>query len=274
MSTSLNDKVAIVTGSSRGIGAAIAQRLAEDGANVVINYVSNAQRADDVVSEIKAKGKGAAIAIKADASTISGGKQLVEETIKAFGKVDILICNAGIMGSKTLAEIDEKFFDDHFNINVKGPLFLAQTVASLLPSPGGRIIFFGSSLTDATAVLPNGLAYVASKGAIVQISRILAKDLGARGITVNTVSPGPVDTDLFRAGKPEAVIKAIAAQNPNNRLGLPEDIAPVVAFLSSPAAQWINGQNIRVNGVSQFSIGIPMRTHIYTSGFCGVRPPQ
>ncbi|KAG6917618.1 hypothetical protein DXG01_001849 [Tephrocybe rancida] len=219
--TSLEGKVAIVTGSSRGIGAAIAQRLAGDGANVVINYVSNENRAVEVVNEIKSTGKGGAVAIKADASTIAGGKALVEETIKVFGKVDILICNAGIMGSKVLADVDEKFFDDHINNNIKGPFFLAQTVAPLLPSR-----------------------------AVEQISRVLAKDLGVRGITVNTVSPGPVDTDLFRAGKPEAAIKMIASQNPNNRLGLPEDIAPVVAFLSSPAAQWVNGQNIRANGVS------------------------
>ncbi|KAG6820902.1 hypothetical protein H0H93_009676 [Arthromyces matolae] len=249
LTTSLKGKVAIVTGSSRGIGAALALRLAEDGANVVINYVSNAARADDVVNQIKALNTQAqAVAIKADASTIVGGKELVEESIKAFGKVDILVCNAGIMGSKTLVDVDEKFFDDHFNSNVKGPFFLAQTVAPLLPSPGGRIIFFGSSLLDATGVLPNALTYVASKGAIEQITRVLAKDLGARGITVNMVSPGPVDTDLFRAGKPDNVIAAIAAQNPSNRLGLPEDIAPIVSFVSSPAAQWINGQNVRVNG--------------------------
>ncbi|KAF5383121.1 hypothetical protein D9615_005054 [Tricholomella constricta] len=250
--TSLSGKVAIVTGSSRGIGAAIARRLADEGANVTVNYVNNPKLAEDLVNEINAKGKGGAVAVKANASTIYGGKNLVDETIRAYGRVDILICNAGIMGSKPLADVEEDFFDDHINSNVKGPLFLAKAVAPLLPTPGGRIIFFSSSLTGATTVLPNALAYVASKGAIEQISRVLAKDLGAHGITVNTVSPGPVDTDLFRAGKPEEVVKVIASQNPNNRLGKPEDIAPAVAFLVSPAAQWVNGQNIRVNGECTF----------------------
>ncbi|KAF8067750.1 NAD-P-binding protein [Lyophyllum atratum] len=248
LTTALDGKVAIVTGSSRGIGAAIARRLAEEGANVVVNYVNSAKPAEDLVKEILAKGKGGAVAVKANVSTIAGGKELLDGTIKAYGKVDILVCNAGIMGSKPLADVDEQFFDDHMNSNVKGPLFLAQAVAPLLPAPGGRIIFFSSSLTAASSVLPNALTYVASKGAMEQISRVLAKDLGARGVTVNTVSPGPVDTDLFRAGKPDQVINFIASQHPGNRLGQPEDIAPLVAFLASPAAQWVNGQNIRANG--------------------------
>ncbi|RDB30396.1 Short chain dehydrogenase mdpC [Hypsizygus marmoreus] len=248
LTTSLAGKVAIVTGSSRSIGAAIVRRLADEGADVVVNYVNNPGPANDLVNEINLGGKGRAIAIQADASSIPGGQLLLDETIKAFGKLDILVCNAGIMGSKPLAEVDEKFFDDHINSNVKGPLFLAKAATTHLPAPDGRIIFFSTSLTGATTVLPNALAYVASKGAIEQISRVLAKDLGARGLTVNTVSPGPVDTELFRAGKPEHVMKFIASQNPNNRLALPEDIAPMVTFLVSPAAQWVNGQNIRVNG--------------------------
>ncbi|KAF8912446.1 hypothetical protein CPB85DRAFT_1375749 [Mucidula mucida] len=246
--TSLEGKVAIVTGSSRSIGAAIVRRLAEQGAKVVVNYVNNAQPADELVTEIKAQGKGDAVAIKGDASTIAGGKSIIADTIKAFGQIDILILNAGIMGSKPIADVDEEFFDDHVNSNIKGPVFMAKAVIEHLPAPGGRIMFFSSSLTGATAVLPNALCYVMSKGAIEQVSRVLAKDLGARGMTVNTVSPGPVDTALFRAGKPQKVMDFIASQNPNNRLALPEDIAPMVAFLASPAAQWVNGQNIRVNG--------------------------
>ncbi|PBK65880.1 NAD(P)-binding protein [Armillaria solidipes] len=246
--TSLSGKVALVTGSSRSIGAAIAKRLAGEGASVVINYVNGAKPAQELVAEIKSNGKGDAVAVQADASTIAGGKHLLDETIKAFGKLDILVLNAGIMGSKPLADIDEKFFDNHIDANVKGPLFLAKAASQILPSPGGRIIFFSSSLTSASAVLPNALCYVISKGAIEQTSRVLAKDLGARGMTVNTISPGPVDTELFRAGKPQKVIDMIASQNPSNKLGLPEEIAPVVSFLASPAAQWVNGQNIRVNG--------------------------
>jgi len=132
-------------------------------------------------------------------------------------------------------------------MDVKGPLFLTKAAVPLLPSDG-RIIFFSSSLTKATSLLPNALVYVVSKAAIEQISRVLAKDLGSRGITVNTVSPGPVDTPLFREGKTEQQIHFIASFTPSKRIGLPEEIAPIVAFLASPAAAWINGQNILVNG--------------------------
>ena len=267
LSTSLVGKVAIVTGSSRSIGAAIAQRLAEDGADVIINYVYNSQAASEVVNTINSRGKGRAASVQADASSSIGANHLLEETVKIFGRLDILVLNAGIMGSKVLADVDERFFDEHITRNVKGPLFLTKAAVPLLPAGasivhfnciplnshpyiGGRIIFISTSLTKASAVLPNALAYVASKGAIEQISRVLAKDLGSRGITVNTVSPGPVDTPLFRDGKTEQQIQFIAGLNPSNRLGLPEEIAPTIAFLASPAATWINGQNILVNGVS------------------------
>ncbi|KAF7978627.1 hypothetical protein HWV62_45116 [Athelia sp. TMB] len=267
MSLKLAGKSAIVTGSSRSIGAAIAQRLAEDGANVIINYVSNSQAADQVVESINSKGAGKAVAVQADVSSAAGAKQLLDATIAAFGQLDILVLNAGIMGSKALADVDEQFFDSHIQINVKGPLFLTKAAAPLIPTGalptsslfhsfahdttiGGRIIFFSSSLTKATTLLPNALVYVASKGAVEQICRVLAKDLGARGITVNTVSPGPVDTPLFREGKTEQQIAFIAGLNPSKRLGTPEEIAPAVAFLASPEATWVNGQNILVNGVS------------------------
>ncbi|KAH9480848.1 Short chain dehydrogenase AgnL6 [Psilocybe cubensis] len=246
--TSLHGKVAVVTGSSRSIGASIAKCLGDHGANVVVNYVKDAAAADEVVQAIRSQGKGGAIAVKADTSTLEGGQFLLDEAVKTFGKVDILVLNAGVMGSKTLSEIDEAFFDSHFDINVKAPLFMAKAAASILPTPGGRIIFFSSSLTAASTVTPNALCYLASKGAIEQISRVLAKDLGSRGITVNTVSPGPVDTPMFREGKPQSVLDSIAKQNPLRRLGEPDDIAPIVGFLASQAAQWVNGQNIRVNG--------------------------
>ncbi|KAK7444025.1 hypothetical protein VKT23_015421 [Stygiomarasmius scandens] len=245
---SLEGKVAVVTGSSKSIGASIAKELASQGANVVVNYINDFKSADELVLFIQSLGKGKAISVKADAGTISGSKALIDETIRAFGRLDILILNAGIMGSKTLEQIDEPFIDAHFNMNVKGPLFLVKAAVEALSTPGGRIIFFSTSLTTASSVLPNALCYVASKAAIEQVSRVLAKDLGPRGITVNTISPGPVDTPLFREGKPQHVIDSIAAQCPGNRLGTPDDIAPVVAFLASPAAQWVNGQVIRVNG--------------------------
>lgn len=245
--TSLVGKTAIVTGSSRSIGAAIARALGAEGANVVVNYVSDAGAAEEVVKSIKATGKGDAIAVKANAGTVEGGKSLIDAAVAKWQRLDILVLNAGIMGSKNLADVDEEFFDSHIQTNVKAPLFTVKHALQHLTA-GGRIIFFSSSLTYATGVLPNALSYVASKGAVEQISRVLAKDVGARGITVNTVSPGPVDTPLFRTGKPQQVIDFISKQNPNGRLGLPEDIAPTVAFIASPAAQWLNGQNIRVNG--------------------------
>ncbi|KAF4426064.1 NAD(P)-binding protein [Fusarium austroafricanum] len=247
MTTSLSGKIALVTGSSRSIGAAIAKRLADDGANVVVNYVTNSQAAGKLVDSINTKRAGAAIAIKADVSTVAGGQMLLHETIKSFGKIDIIVLNAAIMGSKPLAEIDEQYFDDHMNANVKGQLFLVKEAAPLLTS-GSRIIFLSSSLTRLSSVLPNALVYIATKGAIEQLSRALAKDLGARGITVNTVAPGPTDTDLFRQEKSESFINHIASLAPSKRLGQPDEIAPVVSFLASPAAGWINGQIIVANG--------------------------
>jgi 3-oxoacyl-[acyl-carrier protein] reductase len=264
--TPLAGKVALVTGSSRSIGAAIVKRLAHEGANVVVNYVSSARTANEVVDSINAERAGAAIAIKADVSTVAGNQCLLGETVEAFGKVDIIVLNAGIMGNKTLADVDEKYYDDHMNINVKGPLFLVQAAAPLLKSgvspslhtprrsfkdlTGARVIFFSTSLTKFSLITPNSLVYVATKGAIEQLSRILAKELGARGITVNTISPGPTDTALFREGKPESLIKQIASLAPLNRLGQPDDIASVVSFLASPGASWVNGQNLLANGVS------------------------
>ncbi|KAF7340520.1 Short-chain dehydrogenase reductase sdr [Mycena sanguinolenta] len=190
MSTSLTGKVAVITGSSRSIGAAVAKHMASQGAKVVVNYVNGADAASEVVSAIKTTG-GIAVAVQADVSTIAGGQRLVDESI---------------MDSKVLAEVDEAFYDAHFATNVKGPLFLAKAAAKVLPAPGGRIIFFSTSLTGASTVSPTALVYTATKGAVEQLSRILAKDgsPGAKGITVNTVSPGPVDTPLFRQGKPPA----------------------------------------------------------------------
>ncbi|KAF5356568.1 hypothetical protein D9758_008210 [Tetrapyrgos nigripes] len=247
---SLARKVAVVTGSSRGIGAAIALRLAEEGAAVVVNYINSSAAAEKIVSTIKAQGKGDAIAIKANVSTTEGAKQLLDESVKAFGKIDALVLNAGIFGMKTLADTDEPFFDAHFNTNVKGPLFAAKHAVDkgMFPAAGGRIVFLSTSLTSNSAVPTNSLVYVMSKGAVEQMSRILARDLASKNITVNTVGPGPTDTDMFREGKPQKLIDTIAAQNPNNRLGTPEEIAAVVAFLASPASQWVTGQNLRVTG--------------------------
>ncbi|KAF8589548.1 NAD(P)-binding protein [Ramaria rubella] len=243
----LHNKVAIVTGGSRSIGAAVAIRLAQDGAKVVVNYVNDSKAAADVVSRITEDGKGSAIPVKADLSTATGRHSLIEETVNKWGKIDILVNNAGIMGSKTLEQIDEEFFDSHFNMNVKSPLFLTKAAVEHM-APGSRVIFFSSSLASASTVPPNALVYVGTKGAVEQFTRALSKDLASKGINVNCVSPGPTDTALFRAGKSDAVINTLASLSAYKRLGTVDDIKGIVAFLAGPDAAWVSGQNIRVNG--------------------------
>ncbi|KZT58720.1 NAD(P)-binding protein [Calocera cornea HHB12733] len=243
----LQGKTALVTGSSQGIGAAIAHKLASDGANVVVNYVGNKAKADATVAAIEQLGLGKAVAVQADVSGLAGGKKLVEETVKAFGSIDILVLNAGIMGSSTLSGLTEEFYDSHFAVNVKGPLFLAQAAVPHMPQ-GGRIVFFSTGLIAQSGITPNYLVYVATKGAVEQLARVLAKELGAKGITVNSIAPGPTATELFLKGKPEALLEGIKKSGPFGRLGQPDDIADAVAFLASPAARWVSGTTLRVTG--------------------------
>lgn len=240
----LQGKVAIVTGSSRGIGKAIAQRLSDDGAAVVVNYAGSSDKAAEVVAQIEAKG-GSAIALQADVSKISDIERLFDQTLEKFGKVDILINNAGIVLYKLMTEVTEADFDKIFAINVKGTYFACQQAAKRM-ADGGRIINFSSSTT--AMMLPTYSAYVATKGAVEQITRVLAKELGGRGITVNVVSPGPINTELFMTGKTEEQINRAAQMAALGRLGEVQDIADVVAFLVSDDARWITSQNIRVNG--------------------------
>ncbi|KAI0087897.1 NAD-P-binding protein [Irpex rosettiformis] len=250
----LAGKVAIVTGSSRSIGAAIAHRLAADGANVIINFhkiAVDAKRTADCINN-SPDCSGKAVVVKADVSTVEGGEFLLAECIQNFGPPDILVLNASVMSHTRLANTSEEEFDTTFNTNVKGPLFLAKAVAKVM-QPGGRIIFISTALTSASTVLPIALLFTMSKGALEQMTRILAKDLGTRGITVNCVAPGPVDTPVFRAGKTPQQLKSIASLSPQQRLGVPEDISPIVAFLASQDAQWVNGQTIGVNGVRHLS---------------------
>jgi 3-oxoacyl-[acyl-carrier protein] reductase len=244
MNNMLKGKVALITGASRGIGRAIAERLSRDGAAVVVNYARNADAARTVVAEIEAAG-GKAFAVQADVGRVAEVVRLFDETIAHFGRLDILVNNAGVMFNKPVSAVTEEEFDLVFAVNVKGTFFACQQAATRL-AEGGRIINFSSTTT--VMMLPTYGAYVASKGAVEQLSRSLAKELGPRGITVNVVSPGPTETELFSIGKTEEQRQRLAQASAFGRLGQPPEIAEVVAFLASDAANWVTGQNVRVNG--------------------------
>ncbi|MDR6967320.1 3-oxoacyl-[acyl-carrier protein] reductase [Flavobacterium arsenatis] len=240
----LKEKVIIVTGSSKGIGATIAKTLASKGATLVINYATSKADADNVVAEIINSG-GNAIAIKADVSKTEEVKHLFEATINHFGKVDILINNAGIAIYKLIKDTTDEDFDRIFNINVKGT-FNTMREASIRLADGGRIINFSSSVTR--LMLPTYGTYSATKASVEQLTKVFAKEIGNRNITVNSVSPGPVNTELFTQGKTDETIARLASMSAFNRIGETDDIANVIAFLISDEAQWITAQNIGVNG--------------------------
>jgi len=240
----LSDKIALVTGSSRGIGRAIVERLSREGATVVINYFSSSDKADEVVAAITSGG-GTAVAVQADVSRIEGVQRLFEKTLEHFGRLDILVNNAGIRITKPVADIQEDEFDRLFDINVKGPFFACQQAAHQI-SDSGRIINISSAVTR--VMLPGYSIYAASKAAVDQLTRVLAKEMGERQVTVNAVCPGPVDTELLREGKTEEQIQQMAQMAAFSRIGKVEDIADVVAFLASDDARWITGQIIHVNG--------------------------
>lgn len=237
-------KVALVTGASRGIGREIAEKLAQNGAKVVVNFASSPNKAEEVVNGIKQSG-GDAIAIQADISKVAEVEMLFQKTLEAYGQIDILVNNAGIMITKPIAQVTEEDFDSQFAINVKGTFFACQQAAKHM-SHNGRIINFSTSVNG--AMFPAYSVYAGTKGAVEQFTRQLAKELGPKGITINAIAPGPINTELFSVGKSEEQIKNIVNLNSFGRLGEPEDISGVVLFLSSKESQWMTGQTIRVNG--------------------------
>jgi len=239
-----NAKVALVTGASRGIGMAIAERLASDGFNLIVNYSGSAAPAEALVRKLEAAG-GRAIAVKADVSDPSAVRQMFDAAEAAFGGVDVLVNNAGIMALASIAETDDASFDRHIAVNLKGTFNTLREAAKRLRG-GGRIVNFSSSVVG--LLMPTYGVYVATKAAVEGLTSVLAKELRGRNITVNAVAPGPTATDLFLKGKPQDVVDRMAKMAPLERLGQPIDIADVVSFLAGPDAAWVNGQVLRVNG--------------------------
>ncbi|MDK8192295.1 SDR family oxidoreductase [Paenibacillus sp. UMB7766-LJ446] len=240
----LTGKVAIVTGSSRGIGRAIAEQLAELGADVVINYASSPDKAEQVADIARQKGVRA-ITVQADLARKDDVERLFSQTMSELGKVDILINNAGIMKTTPLADVTEEEFDQQFAINVKGTFFACQQALKHMEDQG-RIVNFSTSVTG--QMFPGYSVYAGTKGAVEQITRQLAKEFGSRQITINAVAPGPVNTELFSVGKTEQQLEGMRKMNAFGRLGEPEDIANVISFLVSAESQWVTGQTLRANG--------------------------
>ncbi|WP_437286190.1 glucose 1-dehydrogenase [Sorangium sp. So ce406] len=237
-------KVAVVTGASRGIGAAVARRLARDGADVVVNYSSNEAAASRVVEEIRRMGRRAT-AVPANVSRVEELKLLFARTAAEFDRVDILVNNAAVFGACALQNMDQAAFDDMFELNARSVLFASEEAARLM-GKSGRIINVSS---DLSCMSMHGTSlYAGAKAAIEAFTRVHAAELGPRGITVNAVSPGIIDTDALRAQMTDERIQGIISMTPLGRVGTPEDVADVVAFIASDDSRWITGQVLHVNG--------------------------
>src|SRR6202046_5704421 len=239
----LTEKVALVTGGSRGIGAAIAKRLAADGASVAITYAKDAGAASAVVRAIEHNG-GKAVAIQADAADVEAVKRAVEKTVATFGRLDVLVNNAGTAIPKTFEETTLEEMDRVIDINLRGVLATTQAALKHM-NGGGRIIMIGSAVGE-RAVAPGLVPYAATKGAVKMFTQALSRDVGSRGITVNNVQPGPIDTDLNPASGDWAVPQKAATAL--NRYGSVDEIASMVAFVAGPEASYITGANLTVDG--------------------------
>lgn len=237
-------QVALVTGSSRGIGAEIARRLARDGFRVVVNYAGGAGRAREVVDAIAADG-GEAIAVQADIADPAAVAALFDAAEQAFGRIDVVVNSAGVMKLGAIADYDDTTFDQTVAINLKGTFNVSREAAKRVCS-GGRIVNLSSTMVGVR--LPTYGVYVATKAAVEGLTQVLAQEMRGRGISVNAVAPGPVATELFLDGKSPEQVDRLAKMNPLERLGQPADIAGVVAFLAGPDGAWVNGQILRANG--------------------------
>jgi 3-oxoacyl-[acyl-carrier protein] reductase len=245
----LQNKVAIVTGASKGIGASIALHLAAEGAKVVVNYSSSKEGADRIVGEIVGNG-GKAVAVQANLAKEADVRRLFAETKKAFGQLDVLVNNAGVYEFAPIEAVTPEHFHKQFDLNVLGLLLASQEAAKNFGPNGGSIINISSIV--ATLAPPNGSVYSATKAAVDAITRSLGQELGARKIRVNSVNPGLVETEGTSAmgiSKDESDFKKqYEAQSPLRRIGQPKDIAPIVVFLASPDSEWITGETFYVSG--------------------------
>jgi 3-oxoacyl-[acyl-carrier protein] reductase len=237
-------RVALVTGASRGIGAAVAKRLAADGYAVAVNYAGNEAAAHATVAAIEAAG-GRAIAVRADVADADQVKRMFATIEETLGRVDVLVNNAGVLPYVTIAETSDDVFARTMAINVTGTFNTMREAAARM-NDGGRIVNFSTSVLHMAP--PTYGVYAATKGAVEALTRVFAKELRGRAITCNAVAPGPVATELFLNGKSDALVEQIAKSAPLERLGQPDDVAGVVAFLAGPDGGWVNGQVLRANG--------------------------
>ena len=242
----LKGKVAVVTGASKGIGAAIAEELAREGAAVVVNYASSGKQAEELAAKIRGAG-GTAKAVRADLSKPSEARSLVNSAIQEFGKVDILVNNAGVYDFKSLESVTEQHFDRMFDLNVRGLVFASQAAAGAFGNAGGTIINIGSIASE--IAVPGASVYSATKGAVNVLTKTLAAELGPKHIRVNAVLPGPVVTEGTKAlPEFEQGLAGWLPRTPLGRVGQPGDIAQVVSFLASSDSEWITGQTIQAGG--------------------------
>lgn len=243
----LKNKVAVVTGASKGIGASIAKSLAAEGAAVVVNYASSKEGADRVVADIVGKG-GKAVAVQGDVSKADDVQRIFAETKKAFGRLDVLVNNAGLYQFAPLEAISQEHFHQLFNTNVLGLILASQAAVKLFDSEGGSIINIGSVVSRLTS--PNTAVYSATKAAVDAVTQVLAKELGPKKIRVNSINPGMVETEGFQAGgfSGSEFQKQIEAQTPLGRTAQPEDIAPIAVFLASADSGWLTGETVIASG--------------------------